>query len=600
MRVNALTWPLLLVLAVACGSDKKAGSKSDSGGGGNGGQGGSETTAGGNAGQGGDSGVASTTPLDDVPQTVDGEFPIPLKDGLAPTPPMGWSSWNKFACNINEEGVKRIADAMVSSGMKDAGYQYVNIDDCWQNTLRDTDGNVVPDPDFPSGMKALADYIHGLGLKLGLYSDRGTATCGGRAGALGYEKKDAETYAAWGIDYLKYDNCAAAAETIEADYKRMSDELKAATATTGRPIVYSICAWSFYEWALTMGQLWRTTSDITDAWINKDQSKGGVVASFVQNARVAAYAGPNGWNDPDMLEVGNGGLNEAESISHFNVWAMMAAPLIAGNDLVNMSESTKAILTNKEVIAINQDAYGLQGIVVASDSANQTEVWAKPLNGAGERAILLLNRDAIAHDITVKFADTGLGRSPVNLIQLWSKETLGEFRDTYTASAVPPHGSVMLKAYGIEPRLPEGTAYVSDLTWLYAANGTGPAERDLTNGVTAAKDGVAITLDGQTYEKGIGISAPSSILVRLGKACSRFKAKVNLQDNAPTGGSVIFHVYGDDALLFESAVMSGDSATADVDVSVAGKYRLKLFVSNAASPGGADKAVWADARLECD
>jgi alpha-galactosidase len=598
-KLSSLVWLALVIGSQACSEGKPPRDDSRASGGSGGGTADSEANAG-NAGR--DQG--STVTEDDIPVSVAGEFPIPLKDGLAPTPPMGWSSWNKFACDITAKDVKAVADAMVDSGMKAVGYQYVNIDDCWQAEERAPDGTLLLDPDFPEGMKALADYVHERGLKLGLYSTRGTTTCAGRAGSEGYEAIDAKTYAEWGVDYLKYDNCPAGADaaTIESGYKLMRQELDsatdAATNPTARPIVYSLCAWQFYEWGTTTGQLWRTTKDITANW--EHTSKGSVISCTDTNSRLAAYAGPNGWNDPDMLEIGNGGMTVDEQRSHMNLWAMMASPLIAGNNIVTMDDTTKEILTNSEVIAVNQDAYGLQGIPVQRDAALLTEVWAKPLNGEGERALLLFNRDEVAHDITVDLLRIGLGRHAVSLTELWSKQELGEFHDSYTAKNVAPHASLMLKATGIEPNLPAGRTYLSDLTWLYGANGLGPVERDQTNGNAAAGDGEPIEMSGQGYEKGLGIQAPASVLFRLGKACSRFTATIGATDDIAAGTSVVFRVYGDDELLYESPTMTNQSTPEKIDVSVEGKYRLKLFASNAGTVGSGDRVVWADAQVNCD
>jgi alpha-galactosidase len=286
-----------------------------------------------------------------------------LENGLARTPPMGWNCWNCFGSNINETIIKQIADAMVSSGMKDAGYQYIVIDDTWQAS-RDSSGNIVPDSaKFPSGMKSLADYVHSKGLKLGLYSDRGTATCCGKPGSYGYEVQDANTYAAWGVDYLKYDNCSPApGSDAKTDYTRMRDAL----LNCGRPIVYSICAWWYQGWEVDVGNLWRTTSDINDNF-------GSMLNIIETNNNSASVAGPGHWNDPDMLEVGNGGMTTTEYQTHFSMWAIMAAPLIAGNDLRSMSQATSDILTNSEVIAVDQDPAGIQGTRVVDNG--DLEVW---------------------------------------------------------------------------------------------------------------------------------------------------------------------------------------------------------------------------------
>lgn len=298
---------------------------------------------------------------------------------LCPTPPMGWSSWNTFACDINEDLIKAVADEMVNSGLRDAGYIYINIDDCWHGQ-RDADGFIQPDPErFPSGMKQLADYVHSKGLKLGIYSDAGTATCGGRPGSLGHEYQDALQYARWGIDYLKYDWCNTENVNPKGAYTLMSKALRA----TGRDIVFSLCEWGdnkAYEWAEPIGHLWRTTGDVAclfDGFVDHGTWKSlGVMPIVDINEKLRQYAGPNHWNDPDMLEVGNG-MTPAEDRTHFTLWCMMAAPLILGNDIRSMSAETQALLTNKALIAIDQDPLGVQGWREKSEDG--VEYWIKPL-----------------------------------------------------------------------------------------------------------------------------------------------------------------------------------------------------------------------------
>lgn len=312
-------------------------------------------------------------------------------DKMALTPPMGWNSWNRFGCDVNEQLIRETADAMVSSGMKAAGYQYVVIDDCWQGE-RDALGFIQPDPArFPSGMKALADYIHSKGLKFGIYSDAGWKTCGGHPGSRGYEYQDALTYAKWGVDYLKYDWCNTEGLNAEGAYLTMRDALFAA----GRPIVFSICEWGDnqpWEWGKDIGHLWRTTGDITAIFDGQEGhgtwNSWGVLQILDMRENIRQYAGPDHWNDPDMLEVGNG-MTIAEDRAHFSLWCIQAAPLIAGNDLRDMSPEMIDILTNKELIAIDQDPLGIQGFkYLVKDN---WEVWAKPLD-KGDLALCFLNR----------------------------------------------------------------------------------------------------------------------------------------------------------------------------------------------------------------
>jgi alpha-galactosidase len=372
---------------------------------------------------------------------------------LAATPPMGWNSWNKFGGSITDALVRGIADAMVSSGMQAVGYQYINIDDMWQSS-RDASSNIVPNSTkFPNGMKALADYVHSKGLKLGLYSDRGTKTCSGAPGSYSYEAKDAQSYAAWGIDYLKYDNCSpAAGSNIQTDYTNMANALKA----TGRPIVFSICAWWFYDWGTKIGQLWRTGTDITDTW---DKDSHSVIALINNNGGwsgrysgasyaspgLAQYAGPGHWNDPDMLEVGNGGMTDTEYQSHFSLWAIMAAPLIAGNDVRSMTAATNNILTNADVIAVDQDPLGIQGTPISTSTT--LEVWSKKLSGTDTYAVVLFNRTTASADITVTWASLGLTTSSATVRDLWSHTDRASTPTQYTAT-VPSHGVVMLKVVG--------------------------------------------------------------------------------------------------------------------------------------------------------
>ena len=362
-------------------------------------------------------------------------------NGLALTPPMGWNSWNRFGCNVSEDLVKSAADAMANSGMKEAGYQYVVIDDCWQ-VSRDGNGNIVADAQrFPSGIRALADYVHSRGLKFGIYSDAGTKTCAGRPGSRGHEYQDALMYASWGVDYLKYDWCNVGKENAEAAYTTMADALKA----SGRPIVFSLCEWGTSKpwlWAGEVGNLWRTTGDIADCWdCKKEWSMGWVKILDLQDG-LESYAGPGHWNDPDMLEVGNGGMTTAEYRAHFSFWCLLAAPLIAGNDLKNMPSEIKEILTNKEVIAVDQDSLGMQGRRIFKNG--DSEVWAKQMHD-GSRAVILFNRGSSETEISASWAALGYpAHLPASVRDLWEKKDLGTFKGSYSAK-VPSHGVVMVK-----------------------------------------------------------------------------------------------------------------------------------------------------------
>jgi alpha-galactosidase len=314
-------------------------------------------------------------------------------DQLAKTPPMGWNSWNKFHCDVSEALIMQAADAMVSSGMKDAGYEYIVIDDCWQLS-RDENGEIVPDKDrFPHGMKFVADYVHSKGLKFGIYSSAGTVTCQRRPGGFGHEYQDARTYARYGVDYLKYDWCGSTTQDAKSSYTNMRNALY----TAGRPIVFSICEWGSnkpWEWAGDVGHLWRTTGDISDNWNS-------MIDIFRKQKDLARYAGPGKWNDPDMLEVGNGGMTNEEYKTHFSLWCMLAAPLIAGNDLQNMTPEIKSILLNKEMIEIDQDSLGRQATCYRDNGDYQ--IWVKALKN-NEKAICLLNTSDEKKSVLVDFA----------------------------------------------------------------------------------------------------------------------------------------------------------------------------------------------------
>ncbi len=371
------------------------------------------------------------------------------QEDLAKTPPMGWNSWNKFGCNVSEKLIREMADAMVENGMLEAGYKYIVIDDCWQ-VGRDSLGNIIPDPErFPSGMKALASYIHGRGLKFGIYSCAGSLTCQGRPGSRGYQFQDARTYAKWGVDYLKFDWCSDEGQNAKAAYKTMSDALKA----SGRPIVFSICEWGEskpWEWGEGIGNLWRTTNDIRDCYqCTFDWGGLGVLDIIDKEAELQRFAGPGHWNDPDMLEVGNGGMTVDEYKTHFSMWAMLAAPLMAGNDIRNMDASTKEILTNADVIAVDQDALGQQATKFID--MGEYEIWAKPLSN-GEVAVCFMNRtnqpwklDYDWKKQTMYFAtEVNVYKKVYNVYDVWEHKNIGKTNERLVKE-VPAHGVVMVR-----------------------------------------------------------------------------------------------------------------------------------------------------------
>jgi len=354
---------------------------------------------------------------------------------LAPTPPMGWNSWNKFACDVSEKLIRETADAMVTSGMKAAGYEYVNIDDCWQ-VSRGPDGTIVADPDrFPGGIKALADYVHSKGLKLGIYTDAGRMTCQKRPGSYEHEAQDINTYAAWGVDYVKIDWCFAEGLDPELQYVKFGD----AIAHASRPIVFSICNWGVkapWRWGTKVGgNLWRTTGDISD---NYDRM---AVIGFSQNG-LEKYASRGHWNDPDMLEVGNGGMNRDEYRTHMALWAILAAPLLAGNDLRSMSDETKDLLTNAEVIAVDQDLKGEQGHRVWEEG--WLETWARPL-ADGSYAIAMFNRTEQTIRMSFDLKTIGLEHSS-KVRDLWEHKDATADHGAYSAD-VPGHGVAFVRVY---------------------------------------------------------------------------------------------------------------------------------------------------------
>jgi hypothetical protein len=359
--------------------------------------------------------------------------PSPAAPGRAETPPMGWNSWNKFGCRIDERLIRETADALVASGMLAAGYNYLNIDDCWEARSRAANNELVVDSArFPSGMQALVDYVHSKGLKVGIYSSGGTATCQGRPATLDHELQDAQTFARWEIDYVKYDNCHAKNLPEQLRFKTMIDAVKA----TGRSMTFSICEWGEarpWLWGRRLGgQLWRTTEDIRDSWLS-------MLGILDQQVGLESYSGPDGWNDPDMLEVGNGNMSHDEYVAHFSLWALLNAPLIAGNDVRAMSNLTRSILMNRDVITVDQDWSGRQGYRVRDDGAH--EVWAKPMSDGGW-AVVLLNRSTESAPIRLTLTELGI-RNTRRAKDLWTNAVFSVRGSV--ARLVPAHGAVMLR-----------------------------------------------------------------------------------------------------------------------------------------------------------
>jgi len=357
-----------------------------------------------------------------------------LRDGLAPTPPMGWNSWNRFGPFISERLVLETADALISSGMRDAGYRYIVIDDAWHESVRDDAGDLTENRwAFPHGMRWLAGEIHRRGLRFGLYTDAGTKTCQGYPGSLGNEIRDATRFANLGVDFVKVDWCHTEGLRGRTTYPKWIEAIRA----SGRPMVLSICEWGRdkpWEWAGPVGHMWRTTGDIADTWDS-------VMSILDRQADLHSYAGPDHWNDPDMLEVGNGGMSEDEQRAHFSLWAVIAAPLMAGNDVRAMTASTCAVLTAPEVIAVDQDALGRQGRRVGQGPT--TEVWAREL-ASGARAVALLNRGDTPATIVAHWIELGIDPARKAMVRdLWGRIDRGAFDDGYEAS-VAPHSAALV------------------------------------------------------------------------------------------------------------------------------------------------------------
>jgi alpha-galactosidase len=363
---------------------------------------------------------------------------------VAATPPMGWNDWYSFGCNLNEKLVEQTADAMVSSGMRDAGYKYVNLDDCWLSHSRDANGNLQADPaKFPDGIKAVADYVHARGLKLGIYEDVGTKTCAGYPGSYGHVQQDAGTFASWGIDFVKADWC----NVPFSDFPGLTQQqvaIKLYTAysqalrATGRPMLFSICEWNPslqpWTWAPAIANMWRTSNDYGDSWSQ-------ILANLDEEASIAQYAGPGHWNDPDILQAGLGGMTASEDQAHFSAWAMLAAPLLAGNDLRTMSATTKAILTDRDVIAIDQDPKGAEATRLSHTS--NADVWTRPLAN-GDRAVMLLNRGDSPATISTTAHDTGLPSAGAYAVRdLWAHSTTESAG--VIAASVPAHSAMLYR-----------------------------------------------------------------------------------------------------------------------------------------------------------
>lgn len=520
---------------------------------------------------------------------------------LTPTPPMGWNGWNHFRCeNANESIIKENADALVSSGMAKAGYEYVIIDDCWQGE-RNQDGTIRPDSKrFPSGMKAMGDYIHAKGLKFGLYTSAGRKTCEKRPGSYGYEKQDIQSYVEWGVDYLKLDWCDTDNLQPEAEYRKWRQLLD----QVNRPMVLSISEFGIdrgWRWGRKYGNLWRMTYDIQDYWPS-------ILRVMDTNAQYLEYVSRGGWNDMDMLQVGNGNMTIAEYRTHFSMWAMMNSSLIAGNDLSMMSQDTKKILTNPGLIAIDQDVHS-PGATNVKELQPGVEIWIKPLSSALSYAIAIINRNNKKVEFPLLLSDFGF-RFPVLIQNVWIDDIPSIHLESYPIS-IDPHDTVVLKLWGFKPSHLESTVktiavhtgYLSDQEWTFASNGLGPVERNLSNGLGAAKDGTPLELfPNQIYEKGLGIHTYSDIRYNLAGNCQNFTSDIGIDRSVGNkNGRVFFQVYGDEEKLYDSYIVNATDSARSIDLDISGKKELNLMVTPVELSNTAyTQANWANARVVCN
>jgi len=532
-------------------------------------------------------------------------------EALAPTPPMGWNSWNAFHKDIDEEKIQGIADAMVDSGMRDAGYEYLVLDDAWMAAERDEAGRLQGDPKkFPGGMKAIGDYIHAKGLKFGVYEDRADKTCQQLPGMLGNEALDIETFASWGVDYMKIDSCFA-----EWNGRLSSEDyalLKECILATGRPMVLSISDFGQGAWAwggAKSAHLWRTSYDIfpfmNSVYNHADSSGGDRVIHPAFNG-LWQFAGPGHWNDPDMMEVGNL-KTDAENRIHFSLWCVLAAPLMAGNDLRTMDDTVRTILTAPEIIAVNQDARGIQGYKVYDDG--DREVYNKPLND-GTTAVLLLNKGKDAADVAVTWEKIGLSGEQL-VRDLWARQDLGTFADGFTAKGLEQHGQRFLRVGtpgsalvpAPEPLAVErytvtrkGTTYLGDLCYIWKNNNAPESDTDAEGG--------GLCIGDRTFEKGLGCAAKSMVMYKVQRAANRFRAVVGLDDAADAEASGRFKVWNEDhfgrQVLFDSGQMRKGDLPKAVDVDIRHVDCLMLSFENGKGRRGKNEGLlgnWGDARV---
>jgi alpha-galactosidase len=503
---------------------------------------------------------------------------------------MGFNTWNAFGCSIDEATVRAIASTMVADGLRDAGYNFVNVDDCWGAPNRTASGKLQANhARFASGMKALGDYLHTRKFRFGIYADAGTHTCNksGFPGSLGHELADARSFASWGVDYLKYDNCNRNSVPARQRYQAMRNALD----RVARPIVYAMSTWGHYApwtWAPRIASLWRTSKDIHDSWTY-------VIANLRANQGHAAVAGPGHWNDPDMLEVGNSHMTHTEQRSQMSLWAMMAAPLLISTDLRKADAFTLKTLKNPGVIAIDQDPLGRQATIV--HTAGRLTSYTKPLAN-GDRAVALFNESARARTVSTTATAVGLASAGTyRLVDLWSGKRTSS---SGTISAVvPAHGTVLYRVHQNPAPPPAGLTALSRVTPKSAVNGWGPIERDRSNGEKAPGDGRPLTIAGKAYVSGLGTHALSRITWLLGRRCSQLDVDVGVDDEVGRGGSVQFQVLADAKLVARTGTLTGSDPAQHLVANLTGANLLTLVVNATGDGMRDDHADWARPRIRC-
>ncbi|MDF3068353.1 MAG: alpha-galactosidase [Polyangiaceae bacterium] len=505
---------------------------------------------------------------------------------LAARPPMGWNGWTTFECavDLDEGKVRKMADALVDSGMQTAGYTYVNLDRCWGDQRNEAGDLVLDSARLPNGITALASELHERGFKLGFH--RYSSACSNLSS--GREAADAKTYAAWGIDFLKLVSCTSSS----APDTHGATAMAAALRDSGRSMVLSLAMPPHQEWMPDIAHMSRTGPPIAGNWTS-------ILSQLDATAPLAAYVRPGAFNDPDLLVAGVGGLSEAEQRAHFSLWSILSAPLLASNDLTAMPEATRRILTHPDLIAINQDPLGLQGALIRREG--DLEVYAKPVAECGARAVVLLNRGDSELSTTLTWEELWLSPGSARVRDLWAQEDLPSDGRTVQL-AVEAHDVRVLKITGVEPPVAGagGEIRLGDASFTYETNGYGPVERNATVGEQPEGDGQRMRMRGRAFADGLGVHPPSLLLFRLAGRCTRFTAQVGIDDESLGQGSAVFQVWSDGEKLFDSGIVTGETPPRQVDVLLHDRMDLRLFVGTTGDGFAHDHSDWAEARLYCD